>query len=203
MRLVTILAIALMLPQLANAHCDSLAGPVITEARAALAAGNLTPVLKWVTPDQEEQVRKAFEHVMRVRSLGDDAQELADRFFFETLVRLHRASEGAPYTGLKPGGSEDYAVEAAADRALAGSVDGLATKVAESAAAGIRERYARARSAKAHEGESVEAGRKYVAAYVEYVHYVLGVHNAVAASEVHHHGAEVKVPVASGEAHGH
>jgi hypothetical protein len=29
---------------------------------------------------------------------------VARRWFFETVVRLHRAGEGAPYTGLKPAG---------------------------------------------------------------------------------------------------
>ena len=36
--------------------------------------------------------------------------------------------------------------------------------------------------------ESVDAGREYVEAYVEYVHYVEGLHNAVAGKGGHHHG---------------
>ena len=99
MSVVIAVFIALVLPGIAHAHCDSLDGPVITEARAALASGNVTPLLKWVTPQQEGEVTEVFEHVMKVRGLGDDAQRLADRFLFETLARLHRASEGAPYTG--------------------------------------------------------------------------------------------------------
>lgn len=202
MSVVLVMIVALVLPGIARAHCDSLDGPVITEARTALASGDVTPLLKWVTPEQENEVKDVFEHVLRVRGLGDDAQRLADRFLFETLVRLHRASEGAPYTGLQPAGSESYAVEAAADRALAaGSVESLAARIGESAAAGVRERYARARAARSHAGESVDAGRAYVASYVDYVHYVLGIHDAVAADEVHHHGSRVEAPAVTHEAH--
>lgn len=196
--------LAFVLPGIAHAHCDSLDGPVITEARAALASGDVTPLLKWVTPEQEGEVKDVFEHVMKVRGLGDDAQRLADRFLFETLVRLHRASEGAPYTGLERAGSEKYQVESAADRALAsGSVEDLAAEIGESAAAGVRERYARTQAARSHADESVEAGRAYVASYVDYVHYVLGIHNAVAATEVHHHGSQVEAPAVAEGARDH
>jgi hypothetical protein len=183
-------ALALIAPAAAEAHCDSLDGPVITEARAALEAGDVTPVLKWVSQDYEAEIRAAFDHVTEVRKLGGEARSLADRFFFETLVRIHRAVEGAPYTGLKPAGSGLYVVEAAADEALAaGSVDELANKIGERAAAGVRERFTLAIRAKQHADESVKAGREYVEAYVGYAHYVLGVHNAIAGPGAHHHGA--------------
>jgi hypothetical protein len=106
--------LALIAPAAAEAHCDSLDGPVITEARAALEAGDVTSVLKWVSQDYEAEIRAAFDHVVEVRKLGGEARSLADRFFFETLVRIHRAVEGAPYTGLKPAGSGLYGVEEAA-----------------------------------------------------------------------------------------
>jgi hypothetical protein len=196
-------ALALIAPAAAEAHCDSLDGPVITEARAALEVGDVTPVLKWVSQDYEAEIRAAFDHVAEVRKLGGQARSLADRFFFETLVRIHRAVEGAPYTGLKPEGSGLYVVEAAADEALAaGSVDQLATKIGERAAAGVRERFTLATTAKQHADENVKAGREYVEAYVDYVHYVLGVHNAIAGPRVHHHGASE--PQAAADAgHGH
>lgn len=195
-------ALAAIAPASVEAHCDSLDGPVITDARAALGAGDVTRVLKWVRQDDEPEVRAAFDHVTEVRKLGDEAGSLADRFFFETLVRIHRAGEGAPYTGLTPSGSGLYVVERAADQALAaGSVDELADKIGERAAAGVRERFTLAITAKQHADENVHAGREYVEAYVGYVHYVLEVHNAIAASQVHHHGA-VK-PQAEADGHGH
>jgi len=69
----------------------------------ALAAGDVTPVLKWVPVNDEQLIRTAFQNTVQVRKLGGQAQKLADMYFFETLVRIHRAGEGASYTGLKPG----------------------------------------------------------------------------------------------------
>jgi hypothetical protein len=90
------------------AHCDTLAGPVVTSARAALEQRNLQPLLKWVKPGAEAELKSAFDITLRVRTEGGAARELADRYFFETAVRLHRAGEGAPYTGLKVEAYVDY-----------------------------------------------------------------------------------------------
>jgi len=171
----------------ARAHCDTMDGPVVTEARAALEAGDVTPLLKWVGPEYEDEIRAVFGHVLEVRALGDSAREIADRFLFETLVRIHRAGEGAPYTGLKPAG-DSHTAEAAADRALAdGAVDDLAARIAGHASAGVRERFTAVAEAREHADDSVEAGRAYVAAYVDYVHYVLALHNAVGGTSGHGH----------------
>ena len=156
----------------AAAHCDTLDGPVVKDARGALESGDPTPVLKWVGPDKETEVREAFRHALAVRKLGPEARTLADRFFFETLVRIHREGEGAPYTGLKPTGTPVEPGIAAADKALdTGSVDDLVRLVAEEAERGIRTRFARAAETKKRATASVERGREYVAAYVEFMHY--------------------------------
>src|SRR5688572_22519463 len=84
----------------AQAHCDSTQGPIIPEAKTALIKGDVTPVLKWVPAEDEAEIKAAFTRAIVVRGLGKDAQELADQYFLETLVRVHRASEGAPYTGI-------------------------------------------------------------------------------------------------------
>jgi hypothetical protein len=169
-------------------HCDTLDGPVVLDAKAALHQRDVTPVLKWVRAGDEKEIREAFAKTLKVRALGDDARDLADRHFFETLVRVHRAGEGVAYTGLKPAGTVDPGI-AAADQALAkGSADQLAAEVGERVAAGLRERFASVLAAKRHADESIEAGRAYVAAYVEYVHYVEAVNGLAspAASEHHH-----------------
>ena len=109
----------------AKAHCDTLDGPVVESARHALATADVTPLLKWVPINDEQLIRTAFQNTMEVRKLGGQAQKLADIYFFETLVRIHRAGEGASYTGLKPGAKVDPAI-ALADKALEyGSVDKL------------------------------------------------------------------------------
>ena len=186
----TIVGVALTLllaPNPALAHCDALDGPVVIDARAALTKGDITPVLKWIRADEEAQLRAVFAQTLQVRKLGAPAQELADRNFFETLVRIHRAGEGAPYTGLKPAG-QVAPVVAKADRALEQSdVDALAKAIAAHTEAGIRERFQHALETRKQADKSVASGRDAVAAYVTYVHYVEGIAKAVHAAP--HHGA--------------
>jgi len=189
-RTILLIALAAMIPELAAAHCDSLDGPVITEARAALAEGDVTPTLKWVRADDEQEIREAFARTLAVRKLGPEAQELADRYFFETLVRIHRAGEGAPYTGLRPAGAIEPVI-AKADQALErGTVDDLAKAIAAHAAEGIRERFRHAREAQKHAKENIQAGREYVEAYVTYVHYVEGIAQVVHGTPRHGEAAQ-------------
>ena len=154
------------------AHCDALDGPVVIEAQQALAQRDVAPILKWVHEEDEGEVREAFEQALIVREKGAEARALADRYFFETLVRLHRASEGEPYTGLKPAGTDPGPAVRATDRALErGDAGGLVQHITAEVEQGLRDRFEHARQARAQAGESVEAGRAYVAAYVELVHY--------------------------------
>jgi len=172
----------------ANAHCDTLDGPVVESARHALTTGDVTPVLKWVSTDDEQLIRIAFQNTMEVRKLGGQAQKLADMYFFETLVRIHRAGEGASYTGLKPGAGVDPAI-ALADKALeSGSVDKLVGVLTDATAKGIRERFHRALEKSKHVDESLAAGREFVEAYVIFTHYVEGLHASVkGGAEQHEH----------------
>lgn len=183
---ILVFGIAAILPAQVDAHCDSLDGPVITEARVSLAEGDVTPVLKWVRAGDEQEIREAFTQTQAVRKLGPEARELADRYFFETLVRIHRAGEGAPYTGLKPAGNIEPVV-AKADRALEkGAVDDLVKAIADHAEEGIRERFQHVLETRKHVQDSVQAGREYVEAYVTYVHYIEGMAQVVHGAP--HHG---------------
>jgi hypothetical protein len=174
-RVVVIAALAslsLSIPSAALAHCDSVDGPVVKAAAAALTNGDLTPALRWVSSEQETELRAAFADARAVRDGGARARDLADRFFFETIVRLHRQSEGEPFTGLKPAGHISEAL-ADADRALdSGNVDRLIEALARKNADALRARFAEAMKARAHAGDSVEAGRHFVEAYVAFMHYV-------------------------------
>ncbi len=182
-----LLGAGLLLPQRAFSHCDTMDGPVVLAAKAALAQKDATPILKWVKPDAEPEVKAAFARTLAVRAQGKEAQELADQFFFETLVRIHRAGEGAPFTGLKPAGSNLSPAIEEADKALeTGSVEKAVKLATDEAAAGIRERFAEAREKKERADHNVEAGRDFVAAYVEYVHYVEGLHQAAQGTGAHH-----------------
>lgn len=169
------------------AHCDTLDGPVVQDARAALEKGNVTPVLKWVRKDAEAEVRSAFQADLTERAKSTEAKEKADMKFFETLVRVHRAGEGASFTGLKPAGAVEPII-AEADKALeTGSVDTLTTEMSKHLTDEVKERFDRAFETKKHKDESVDAGREYVEDYVEYVHYVEGVYKAVSGASGHHH----------------
>lgn len=179
----------ILLPSQVSAHCDTMDGPVVRDAKLALKNADVGPVLKWVRRADEPSIRAAFDNTMKVRALSPAARDVADAYFFETLVRIHRASEGEPYTGLKPAGTQVEPGIALADEALeSGSADKVVKKVTAEVADGIRQRYAKVQQASKHAQESVEAGREYVAAYVEYIHYVESLHQAVAGpgADAHH-----------------
>lgn len=186
--LLLLLTIAAAPPVLA--HCDTFDGPVVTDARRALETGNPEPVLKWVLPEHEAQIRDHFAKTLVVRGQSAEARELADRWFFETLVRLHRAGEGFGFTGILPAGAPIEPIILAADEALeSGSGDEVVAHLSEVVRHGIHRRFADALEARKHAGESVEAGRRFVAAYVELTHYLEQL-EAVAAGHGAHHGGE-------------
>jgi hypothetical protein len=177
--LLTLASLAFM-PMRASAHCDTLDGPVIASARLALARADVTPILKWVKADAEPEIRAAFARTLKVRALGPEAREVADTLLFETIVRVHRAGEGAPFHGLKPAGSVEPGI-ALADKAVeGGSAEELIRELNANLAQGIRERLARVRQTGAHADNSVAQGREYVAAYVDYIHFVESVHDLTA-----------------------
>jgi len=171
-------------------HCDGVDGPVVTLARRALEAGNVNLVLPWVREEDEAEIREAFAHALAVRKLGGQAKDLADRHFFETLVRVHRAGEGAPYTGLKPAGRDLGPAIPAADRALDdGSIDKVLKVLNEAVRKGLHEHFHDAVTRKDFAPNDVRAGREYVEAYVPYIHYVERLWHA-ASSAAHGHHAE-------------
>jgi len=146
-------------------HCDSLDGPVVTAARAALERGDVDLVLPYVHADGEEEVRAAFHLTMKARDASPEAQEVADRWFFETAVRVHRAGEGATFTGLKPAGLDVGPVIPAAERALErGTPEELAALLCDAVRYEVEQRLGHAMVRKAHAGEGVAAAREYVEA---------------------------------------
>jgi hypothetical protein len=157
----------------ARAHCDTMDGPVVTAAQRALATGNVNHALMWVRADDEAAIRRAFERARAVRQQGADARELADYWFFETLVRVHREGEGEPYTGLKPAGTEVHPGVEAADRALAaGKVDEVERVLLHAVRDGLHQRFQAALARKTFEVGDVAGARAYVHAYVPFLHYV-------------------------------
>ena len=160
-------------PARALAHCDGLDGPVVKAAQRALETRNPALALIWVQEKDEPEIRKAFEQTLAVRALSAQARELADRFFFETLVRVHRAGEGAPFTGLKPAGRDLGPAIPAADEAVrAGSVEPVRHLLTAAIQQRLREQFDEVMATKMFAPDDVVAGRAHVKAYVEFIHFV-------------------------------
>ena len=181
-------------PARALAHCDGLDGPVVKAAQRALEIGNPALVLIWVQEQDEPEIRKAFEQTLAVRALSSQARELADRFFFETLVRVHRAGEGAPFTGLKPAGRDLGPAIPAADEAVrVGSVAPVRHLLTVAIQERLGQEFGEVMARKTFEPDDVAGGRAYVRAYVEFIHFVELLYDSTM-SATHGHFEEREVP---------
>ncbi|MDD8017084.1 MAG: DUF6448 family protein [Bacteroidota bacterium] len=174
------------------AHCDTMNGPVIIAAEKALETGNVNLVLIWVQKNDEAVIKEAFTKTLTVRKLSPEAKKLADMYFFETLVRIHRAGEGVAYTGLKPAETQVDPGIAAADKALeSGSSKELITHLTKAAEHGIDEQFKQAMAKEDFKNDDVDAGREYVESYVRYIHYVERIFQAVESpAQGHFHETE-------------
>ncbi|ACG71720.1 conserved hypothetical protein [Anaeromyxobacter sp. K] len=181
---------ALLAPAAARAHCDTLDGPVVVAAKAALESGKLSPVLAWVQPADEAEIKAAFAKTRAARKAGGEAREVADTWFLETLVRVHRAGEGAPYTGLKPAGADLDPAVVAMDRAIAKGDPAEVERLLQAAVhQGLEKHWTRLAAEKAP-ADDVAAGRRWVAAYVPLVHWAEGVNAAATQGGAHAGHAE-------------
>lgn len=145
-------------------HCDSLDGPVVKAAVGAVETGDVDLVLPYVNAASEGEVRQAFEATRRARVLPQ-AREVADLYFFDTVVRLHRAGEGAPYTGLKPAGLDVGPVIPLAETAIeSGSPDELVRMLADLVHDEVKQRLDRVMSLRPRPGASVQVVREWVEA---------------------------------------
>ena len=171
-------AVSLAWSASASAHCDTLDGPVVAAARKALDTGDSSLVLVWVQKNDEAGIRSALQKARSVRKAGGDAKELADMYFFETLVRIHRAGEGAAYTGLKPAGMVEPPIAAADEAIESGKLQGLAKIISDRTEKGLHGHFDQVMAKKKYNPNDVEAGRAYTSAYVEFTHYAERLYNA-------------------------
>lgn len=180
-------ALSVALPSTATAHCDSYDGPVVKAGQKALETGDLDHALIWIKPVTEPELRAAFRQAQKVRGLGADARELADSYFLETLVRLHRAGEGEPYTGLKPKGTDLGPVVPVADAAVAsGSIRALSKLITDTTSEGLQHRLEGVVAKRKFKPRDVERGREYVEAYTTFMHYAEQLHAAATAHHTAH-----------------
>jgi hypothetical protein len=181
-RIVTLLAA--LKPVTVQAHCDTAEGPAVKDGRKALETGNINYALKWIPADGEAEMRDVFEKALKVRTLGAEAAELADRLFLETMVRIHRMGEGVGFTGIQPVGTQIDPVVKAADEAIAlGSDADLLPMVPEERRAELDKRFQAALAIKDFDVDDVAAARRYIAAYVSFFKYAEG-------EDHEHHGQE-------------
>src|SRR5450830_1228812 len=176
--------LAALEPVTVHAHCDTAEGPAVKDGRKALETGNINHALKWIPADGEAELRDVFEKALKVRTLGADAADLADRLFLETMVRIHRMGEGVGFTGIQPVGAQVDPVVTAADEALASGSDAdLLPMVPQERRVELHERFRAAVALKDVDLDDVAAGRRYLAAYVSFFKYAEG-------EDHDHHGHE-------------
>jgi hypothetical protein len=137
--------------------------------------------------DDETLIREAFAKTVALRAKGDEIREMAENYFFETLVRIHRKSEDEGFTGLKPAGIVDPGIDAADQALETANGTNLAKKISNAVYQGILERFTKTMEKKQTADKSVEDGREYVKAYVEYVHFIEQIHLLVKQGAVHQH----------------
>ncbi|MFA6673354.1 MAG: DUF6448 family protein [Methanoculleus sp.] len=170
-------------------HCDTRDGPVVRAAEKALEKGNVNYVLIWVPKESERELADAFEGTMKVRKLGEGAKDLADDWFFETAIRLHRAGEGAPYTGLKPAGLDEGPVVPRAEKAIeTGDAGEVIRFVLDVAREDLQRRFHAVIEKKHYDPDDVVAGRAYVQAFIDFVVYTHHLYRYVKGGEKHEGG---------------
>jgi hypothetical protein len=157
------------------AHCDTMEGPLITDAKKAISMNNVNIVLKWVPAASEAEIKNAFSQIMKVRVLNDDAKDIADKYFFDTLVRIHRTGEGVAFRGVKPVGTPiDEKVKAADKSIEVGNLTPLKGLVAKDDMPELKERFEKVMLLKNFDVNNVEAGREYIEAYVQFFKFAEG-----------------------------
>jgi hypothetical protein len=186
--MVSLIAIfSLISIQPASAHCDSYDGPALIDAARALETNNVDLVLKWINTDMEAEVVPLFHKTYSLKNGDREVYEIVKKHFYETLIRLHREMEGAPFTGLKAAGTT-APITVMSDKALqTGDFDSLLKALNKHVNAQLQEKYEKVAALYKVKDNSVEEGRQYVAAYVDYTHSVEAVHDILAGEGGHQH----------------
>lgn len=173
--LVAALVIITMVPLSASAHCDTMDGPTVVDGQKAMEKDNINYVLKWVQPDYEKELTEVFELSMKVKDLSPETKEVAEKYFFSELIRMHRAGEGAPFTGLKPSGTPVDEKVLAADESIAvGNLTPLEGLIEEEKMPELQERFDKVMTLKDFDVNDLEAGREYIEAYVMFFKFAEG-----------------------------
>ncbi|HHX15399.1 MAG TPA: hypothetical protein GX724_04490 [Fibrobacter sp.] len=170
-----------------SAHCDSYDGPTIKDALKALETNNVNLALKWIDKGQEPEVVSLFNQANKLKNGDKETYAIVKKYFLETIVRLHRETEGAPYTGLKEAGSTKAIVQLS-DNALAKKdIKSLLEKLNKHIGTIIQKKYEKVVTLEKEKNISAEKGREYVAAYVDYTHSIEALHDILEGGGGHKH----------------
>ena len=154
------------------AHCDSIDGPVVKAAIKSIEENNVNYVLAWIKPEYENEVKHEFTKTMNIRNQNKETMEMADYYFYETVVRLHRMGEGEPYTGLKPAGTKISEGIVQADLSIEkNDLQAIESFVTENVKQSLENKFHKLMERSKYNPDDVEAAREYVGAYVNYIHY--------------------------------
>lgn len=168
------------------AHCDSYDGPVIQDALKALNKEKATFVMKWIDKEHEAEISSLFNKTVKLKKGDAEVYKIVEKHFLETLVRLHREGEGAPFTGLKPAGSTTPIVQMADKSIENKEVKTLLTNLNKHIQKEITEKYEKVNALSKVKDNSIEEGRAYVLAYVEYTHTLEAIEAVLAHGGGHH-----------------
>lgn len=170
----------------ANAHCDTMDGPTVIDGQKAMKENNINYALKWVQPNSEKELKEAFNLSMKVKDLSPESKQIAEKYFFGELVRIHRQGEGAPYTGVKPTGTTIDKKVLAADKSIEiGNLSPLENLIEKDKKAELKKRFDQVMALKNFDINNVDAGREYIEAYVKFFKFAEGEEDHTHAKEVH------------------
>jgi len=182
---VMMIALIAIMPQPLSAHCDSYDGPLIKDALKALETSDVKPVLKWIDEKYEPEITGLFDKTASLRGGDKEVYAIVEKHFLETLVRLHREGEGAPFTGLKPAGSASPIVVMADQAIASGEVKTLTTKLDAHLNKVLTDKYNEVMEKSLRKDNSIAEGREYVKAYVEYTHFLEAIHALIEGGSPH------------------
>ena len=184
--IVTAIGIMAMIPTSVSAHCDTMDGPTVADGKKAMENNNVNYALKWVQLKDENEIKNVFKDSMKVRDLSPEAKVVAEKLFLETLVRVHRIAENAPFTGLKESGTTIDKKVLAADKSIeVGNLSPLKNMIEKEKSFELNKKFERVLALKDYDINDVKAGREYIEAYVKFFKFAEGEEEHAHTKEVH------------------
>ena len=173
--IVTAIGIMATIPTSVSAHCDTMDGPTVADGKKAMENNNVNYALKWVQLKDENEIKNVFKDSMKVRDLSPEAKVVAEKLFLETLVRVHRIAENAPFTGLKESGTTIDKKVLAADKSIeVGNLSPLKNMIEKEKSFELNKKFERVLALKDYDINDVKAGREYIESYVKFFKFAEG-----------------------------